>query len=190
MKDNHELKVGKKVPMMNVQMENIDGTHYSLDDEMMENGVMVVFSCNTCPFVVGNSNFEGWEKQYNSLYTLAKEKNIGFVLVNSNEAKRTNDDSKEAMIKHAKDMDYKMHYLIDTDSKLADSFGAKTTPHVFIVNNMKKLAYKGSIDNSWDSKRESLETYAITSINELSNATTLTHTSTPPRGCSIKRTVN
>ncbi len=187
MKGDDGLKIGKKIPMMNVKMVGIDDQEYSLQGLMEETGLVVVFSCNTCPFVVGNDSFEGWEKQYNELYKKAKNAGLGFVLINSNEAKRDGDDSLEKMKEHAKEMGYKMNYLVDADSKLADAFGAKTTPHVFVINKLGKLAYKGSIDNSWDSKRTEDRPYLSEVIEALKNSTELRDEMTQPRGCSIKR---
>lgn len=187
MKGDDGLKIGKKIPMMNAKMVGIDDQEYSLQGLMEETGLVVVFSCNTCPFVVGNDSFEGWEKQYNELYKKAKNAGLGFVLINSNEAKRDGDDSLEKMKEHAKEMGYKMNYLVDADSKLADAFGAKTTPHVFVINKLGKLAYKGSIDNSWDSKRTEDRPYLSEVIEALKNSTELKDEMTQPRGCSIKR---
>ena len=83
-------------------MKNANGDPSNIRLESKEKGVIVVFSCNTCPFVVGSSYFPGWENQYNALYTLAQNNDIGFVLINSNEAKRDGVDSFEEMTKHAK----------------------------------------------------------------------------------------
>lgn len=188
MSSGDDLKIGKTMPLSEVKMTGVDGTESNLSSHIDENGVVVIFSCNTCPFVVGNDGFEGWEKQYNTLYRIAKERKIGFVLVNSNEAKRDGDDSLDEMIKHAKAESYLMPYLVDKDSKLANAFGAKTTPHVFVFNKKKELTYKGSIDNIWDSKRVETIPYLENAMSALIDKTELTENSTPPRGCSIKRT--
>lgn len=182
-----ELKFGKKVPLTDKQLKNIDNTSVSLDDLKKENGLIVIFSCNTCPFVVGNEDFEGWEKQYNDIYNKAQEKGLGLVLINSNEGKRSGDDSFEEMVKHAKDAGYKMPYVVDENSELANAYGAKTTPHVFVINSKNELVYKGSIDNLWDTKRTELEPYLYNVIDHLSDQKELKSNDTPPRGCSIKR---
>ena len=74
-------------------MKAVSGQDFSLEDLVMENGMLVIFSCNTCPFVVGNQSMEGWQGRYNEIYDLCKRNRIGMVLVNSNEAKRANVDS-------------------------------------------------------------------------------------------------
>jgi len=74
-----KMEVGSKLPMSDTQFKNIDGKDLTLQSEALENGLLVVFSCNTCPFVVGRKDFEGWEKQYNTLYDLSKTNKIGMV---------------------------------------------------------------------------------------------------------------
>ncbi len=109
------------------------------------------------------------------------------MLVNSNAAKHEGVDSMEKMKERAEAQGYQMNYLMDVDSKVADAFGAKTTPHIFVVDAEAKLVMRGSIDNSWDSDREGLETYALDAINFLTEGTELPNTTPVPRGCSIKR---
>lgn len=187
MKKDKELKIGKKVPAMDIPLSGTDGNSYSISDFQGDKGMLVVFSCNTCPFVVGNDNFEGWEKQYNDLYEKAKSEGIGFVLINSNAAKHDGDDSMAKMKERAEAQGYKMSYLMDENSSVADAFGAKTTPHMFVIDAEGKLVMRGSIDNSWDNSRTELETYAMNAISHLASGTTLSETTPAPRGCSIKR---
>ena len=186
-KKEKELKIGKKVPAMEIKMSATDGESYSISDFQGEKGTMIVFSCNTCPFVVGNDSFDGWEKQYNDLYKKAQEANVGFVLINSNAAKHEGDDSMDKMKEHAAAQGYEMSYLMDANSAVADAFGAKTTPHLFVIDQEGKLVMRGSIDNSWDSDRAELETYALNAIEFLTKGTKLSENTPAPRGCSIKR---
>lgn len=70
----NELNPGDKAPSADLKMTNIDGQDWSLVDLAGENGVLVMFSCNTCPFVVGREGkSEGWEGRYNDVATLARE---------------------------------------------------------------------------------------------------------------------
>jgi len=185
--EDEGLKIGKELPLAERVMPSIDGTESNLKSIAGENGLIVVFSCNTCPFVVGNEDFAGWERQYNDLYAQATVKNIGFVLVNANEGKRDGVDSMEKMIEHAATAGYKMPYVIDAQNELADALGAKTTPHVYAFDKELRLVYKGSIDNTWDSKREADANYLSEVIVYLGGGMKLKTHSTPPRGCSIKR---
>ena len=182
-----QLKLKDKAVLSDVKMQNTQGESISLNDAKKEKGLIVVFSCNTCPFVVGTPDFPGWERQYNDLYALATKNNIGFVVVNSNEGKRANVDSFEEMVKHAQEKGYQMPYLMDEKSQLANAFGAKTTPHVFFFNGDMSLIYMGSIDNIWDNKRTSDIPYLPNAIQALSEGKKLKPNSTPPKGCSIKR---
>lgn len=187
---NEEMKtlvIGQPVPMMDHKLEMTDGKSTDLASLGGEKGLLVVFSCNTCPFVVGSENFEGWEKQYNDLNKFAIQHGYKMVLVNSNEAKRGDDDSPQAMQKRAREKEYSMPYVIDKNSQLADAFGARTTPHVFLLNNKTELVYMGAIDNKVDGKRSSDENYLKNAIEAASKGKEIELTSTPPRGCSIKR---
>ena len=89
----NSLKIGKKAPMTNYEMKNVSGEDYSLEKLAFENGILVIFSCNSCPFVVGNKEMEGWQGRYNEIHDLCKRNKIGMALVNSNESKRTGADS-------------------------------------------------------------------------------------------------
>ena len=61
----NELAIGDKAPSADMKMTNIDGQQWSLVDIAGENGTLVIFSCNTCPFVVGREGrTEGWEGRY------------------------------------------------------------------------------------------------------------------------------
>lgn len=180
-----QLKIGDTAPLFDRKMDGV-GELLSLNDVKETNGTLVIFSCNTCPFVVGmKEGFQGWEKDYNSINKLATEKGFGVVLVNSNEAKRSDDDSMDEMARRAEEQAYSMPYLLDKNSELADAFGAKTTPHIYLFDKDNKLIYTGSIDNSWDPKRKEDIPYLTNALNEAS--TKIKVKESEPRGCSIKR---
>jgi thioredoxin-related protein len=183
------LKIGKVAPLTAREMPNIDNSMHTLEKLKMKKGLLVVFSCNTCPFVVGSSNFAGWEKQYNEIHSMSSKAEIGMVLVNSNEGKRADADSFEAMQKHAKEIGYTMPYLLDNNSELADAFGAKSTPHVYLLDKDLKLVYKGAIDNSWDPKRTEEENNLKNAIANVSKDEIVKVNTTVAVGCSIKRVI-
>ena len=70
---------------------------------------------------------------------------------------------------------------------MADAFGAKTTPHVYLFDKNMKLVYVGSIDNTWDTKRTEELTYLKNSLETLLKGEKIKEKETTPRGCSIKR---
>ncbi|MDH4472044.1 MAG: redoxin family protein [Fluviicola sp.] len=185
--DKAGLKIGDKLPMADSDMNGVDGSAHTLYKLMGKKGLVVVFSCNTCPFVVGSESFAGWEVQYNTLHQLAKDAGIGFVLVNSNAAKRGGDDSMEAMITRSGEKAYTMPYLVDENAALADAFGAKTTPHVYFFNENSELIYQGAIDNTVDGKRKEDKNYLQQAMSDHVAGKKVSENTTPPRGCSIKR---
>jgi len=187
---NAQLKLGAIPVMLDDQLQSTMGETTSLNDAKKANGILVVFSCNTCPFVVGTEDFPGWERQYNTLYDLAESLNIGMILVNSNEAKRTGVDSYEEMLKHSQAQHYKMPYLVDVNSKMANIFGAKTTPHAFLLNATMELVYMGSIDNIWDKQRKEDVSYLVNAMQQLAAQKKIKMDSTAPKGCGIKRITN
>ena len=182
--------IGQVAPMTTLEMANIDNSMQTLEKLKKTKGLLVIFSCNTCPFVVGSSDFAGWEKQYNKIHEIAKKAEIGMVLINSNEGKRADEDSFEAMQKHAKEIGYTMSYLLDKNAALADAFGANRTPHVYLLDKDLKLVYKGSIDNSWDPKRTEENNNLLNAIANVSSNEVVKVSSTVAVGCSIKRVKN
>ncbi len=171
-------------------LENACGQPTNIKNETKTNGVIVVFSCNTCPFVVGSPNFPGWEEQYEGLKDLAEQNEIGLVLINSNEAKRDGVDSFEEMKKHAKNKGYSMPYLLDKNAGLANLLKAKTTPHIYFFDGASRLIYTGSIDNIWDGKRKKDVPYLKNAIDNHVNHKKIKPSETPAKGCSIKRIKN
>ena len=187
---NAQMKIGDKALMLDDQLQSTKGETTSLSDSKKENGLLVIFSCNTCPFVVGTEDFPGWERQYNTLFDLADSLNIGMILVNSNEGKRQGADSYDEMLKHAEEQQYKMSYLVDVNSNMANIFGAKTTPHVFLLNANMELVYMGSIDNIWDKERKADVPYLTNALKELASHKKIKTSITAPKGCGIKRITN
>ncbi len=180
--DASGIKIGDAIPMASVKMESTKKDQVTLNDIKGENGLLVVFSCNTCPFVLA------WEDRYNETFAIAKRNKIGMVLVNSNEAKRSGDDSMAAMIAHAREQGYKMPYVVDANHQLADAFGAKTTPHVFLFNKDGKLAYTGAIDDNGKDKSAVKEAYLAKALAELgAGQLSCKVAETKALGCSIKR---
>lgn len=178
-----EIAIGDQMPMMAYDMVDVSGAEHTLRGLHQENGLLVIFSCNTCPFVLQ------WEDRYNELYDLCKKNNIGMVLVNSNEAKRETDDSMAKMKEKAKAEGYKMPYVLDEDHVVADAFGARTTPHVFLFNRDANLAYRGAIDNNSENKSEVTESYLKDAINAMVAGKQITPDVTKAIGCSIKRNI-
>ena len=183
-----ELAIGAKAPIADVLMMNVNGTQMSLNTAAGPNGLLVVFSCNTCPFVVGNGEkSDGWEGRYNETAIFAKENGVSMVLVNSNEAKRDNHDSMDAMKAHAKGNNYGMPYLLDANHQLADAFGALKTPHVYLFDGDMNLVYRGSIDDNVSDAEAVSERYVQDAITAVAKGKPVGVAKTKAIGCSIKR---
>ncbi len=178
-----KLEIGDKAVLTDVKMEDISGVKISLDEAKKENGILVLFSCNTCPFVMK------WESRYPDLKAWADKHNVGMVVLNSNHQKHEGDESMEAMKKHGKEKGYNFYYLLDDESAVANAFGGQTTPHAFLFNNKMELAYKGAIDDSYKSANDVKQPYLKDAISNISNGKEVAVSETKPVGCSIKRKI-
>lgn len=176
-----KLEIGDKAMHTDVKMLDVSGEKVSLDDVKKDNGVLVVFSSNTCPFV------KKWEGRYNDLKAYAESNNVGMIVLNSNCQKRDGDDSYKAMQEKAENMGYDFHYVVDKGSKLANSFGGQTTPHAFLFDSNYELVYKGAIDDNYDSANEVKKAYVKAAVKNIANNEDVAIAETKPVGCSIKR---
>lgn len=180
----NNLAIGDKPVISEAKMDDVSGAKISLADIKQENGLLVLFSSNTCPFVLQ------WEDRYPEIKALADKNKVGMVVLNSNHTKRDNDDSFEAMKKHAKEKGYNFYYALDDQSAVANAFGGQTTPHAFLFNSKMELVYKGAIDDSYKSAKEVKQPYLKDAITSLSGGKKIAVAETKPVGCSIKRKVN
>ena len=178
------LGIGEKAFHTDVKMESVSGTPASLNDLKLANGLALIFSSNTCPFVIA------WESRYNEIYTLGKSKGIGLAVVNSNHQNREGIDSMEAMKKHAAEKGYQFPYLVDHESLLANALGGQTTPHVFLFDKNFKLVYKGAIDDNYKEASAVKNHYLKEAIESLATGKPVAISETKPVGCSIKRKLN
>ena len=175
-----ELELGATLPFPEVKMADISGKDISLNDAKGENGLLVIFSCNTCPWVIE------WEDRYVSLATEFKPQGLGVIAINSNERQFESVDSMEEMQKHAKDLGYNFYYTMDSGSKLAREFGATRTPHIYLFNKNDKLVYRGAIDDNSRYPDQVEETYLADAINNMLAGKTVDPALTKALGCSIK----
>jgi len=187
--DIESLAIGAKAPKAKMKMNSTTGDMYSLDDLKKGNGLLVMFSCNTCPFVGGSDRgTEGWEGRYNDLHKACSARSIGMVMINSNEAKRDKGDSMEDMIAHAIEAGIQeIPYVIDLKHSVADAFGAKTTPHTFLFNADMELVYKGAIDDNVDNAADVEQKWLNDAIVNCSMRKLIEPNTTKAIGCSIKR---
>jgi len=179
-----ELKIGSEMPLAEVKMTDVGGKNVSLKDAMGENGLLVVFSCNTCPWV------NAWEDRYISVSKLSQKKGVGMIAINSNEGSRENGDGMDDMQARAKKAKYDFYYTVDEGSKLASAFGASLTPHIYLFNNKGTLVYRGAIDDNARRPKKVENPWLMDAINAMVAGDKINTTSTKALGCSIKYTTN
>ena len=182
--DIQQLPLGSTLPLGDVQMEDISGRNLSLNEVKGDNGLLVIFSCNTCPWVIK------WEDRYPVVQELATVNDIGIILLNPNEDYRDKGDGMEDMILHAEKAGYNLPYVLDKNHRLADAFGASRTPHVYLFNAEDKLVYVGAIDDNANSAADVEVFYVEDAIEQLSAGQAITRSSTKSIGCTIKRLSN
>lgn len=140
--DMRSIAIGTSLPSGTVKMKDVTGKEVSLNDAKRENGLLVMFSCNTCPYVIKN------QARTKEICNYARSNGLGVVLVNSNDGSRDGGDSYEAMKQYAKKQGYDWVYAVDEKSQIANAFGANRTPEVYVFDKNDKLVYKGAIDDS------------------------------------------
>ena len=175
------LTIGSTMPKADLKMQDISGKEIAMKDVKKDNGVLVMFSCNTCPFVMMN------QERTAEICSYAESKNVGVVILNSNEANRGNVDSYEEMKSYAKDQNYKWSYLVDDKNEMADAFGANRTPECFLFDNNLKLVYHGAIDNNPSDASNVTRKHLQIAIDETVDGKEVTMKETKSVGCGIKR---
>lgn len=175
-----ELALNKPMPEATYKMKDVSGKEVALNDAKTDKGLLVIFSCNTCPYVKLS---ETRIKEYSD-YCLAN--GIGCIIVNSNEAQRSEEDSFDAMVKYHQAQSLKCYYTVDASSKLANAFGATRTPQCFLFNG-KGLVYKGAIDDNVKDPAAVKAPYLKDALAAVAKGAVPSTQETKSIGCTIKR---
>ena len=175
------LPIGSLLPKGDTRLKDISGKEISLKDVKNENGLLVMFSCNTCPYVIKN------QERTKAIAAYAQKMNIGVILLNSNEGNRDGGDSYEAMQQYAKEQQYTFHYAVDRDNVLADAFGANRTPECYLFDKELKLVYHGAIDNNPGDGDNVSRKHLQIAVDELAAGKDIAIKETRSVGCGIKR---
>ena len=175
------LPIGSPMPKGNVKMKDVSGKLVSLNDVKTENGLLVMFSCNTCPYVVKN---QGRTKE---IFGYLQEKQIGGIILNSNEGARSAEDSYKSMQNYASAQDYKWLYVLDSNNELADAFGANRTPECYLFNKEGMLVYHGAIDDNPADDSKVKRSHLKEAINEMIIGKDVSVKESKSVGCGIKR---
>ena len=175
------LALGSSIPKAEIRMKDVSGKLISLSDVRTPKGLLVMFSCNTCPYVEKN------QARTRAIGSLAQEKGIGFIVLNSNEGSRDQDDSYKDMQQYARAQQYAWPYTIDSKNELADAFGASRTPECYLFDSDGKLVYQGAIDDNPADQSKIRRKHLELAINEMLEGKEVTVKKSRSVGCSIKR---
>ena len=175
-----ELPLNAAVPQADYKMKDVSGKSVSLNEIKTAKGLLVIFSCNTCPYVKLS---ESRIKEYSDF---CQANGIGCALINSNEAQRNEDDSFDEMSKYYNSQKLKCIYAVDEKSQLANAFGASRTPQCFLFSP-KGLIYKGAIDDNVKDPAAVKAPYLKEALAALIKNETPKTQETKSIGCTIKR---
>lgn len=174
------VRIGGTAPLPDLKMLSVDGKHVSLADVRGKKGLLVVFTCNACPYV------RAWEER---IVTLGNEyigHGVGVIAVNANDPGRVPEDGFEAMKTRAKERGMKYPYAVDGMSDLARAFGATRTPEAFLFGADGKLAYHGTIDDNAQAPNQVTEQYLKNALAAVVSGQPVPVPETKSMGCSIK----
>lgn len=176
------LKAGDTAP--DFKLKNVDGKDVSFASFPKAKGYIVVFTCNTCPYAVA------YEQRIIDLDNKFRPQGYPVIAINPNDPEAQPDDTFAKMQDLAKQKKYPFPYLFDAGQKVTDQFGAKRTPHIFIVSKTAKgnvVEYVGAIDNDPEGTKTEKVKYAEDVIAALKNNQKPAITQTKEIGCTVKR---
>jgi peroxiredoxin len=160
-------------------LPGVDGQNHSLDSYADGEALVLVQSCNHCPYV------QAWEDRLSALARDYADRGVRVVAVNSNDADNYPEDSFDEMRKRASARGFAFDYLYDEPQEIARELGAERTPEVFLYDRDRRLRYHGAIDDNRDETavtqnhlRDALDAVLADEEPPL--------TETPPVGCTVK----
>jgi len=177
----NSLKIGSDAPMLDHSVEDVNNRSITLSQIAESNGLLVIFSCNTCPWV------SRWEDRMKSISNTARINNVGMIALNPNERIRERGESISDMKRRSTKQTYNFIYAMDKDHEIADAFGATKTPEVFLFDGAMKLVYKGSIDDNPNNSSSVKNNYLQDAIQAMAEGSAIINSRTKLQGCSIKR---
>jgi peroxiredoxin len=171
------LKIGSSAPAFNLQAT--DGNIYSLDSFTHKNALVIIFSCNHCPYV------QAYEERIKEIQKEYSEK-LQIVAISSNEDQNYPEDSFEKMIERSVSRKFNFIYLHDDTQSVARAYGATHTPEVFLFDEKRKLVFHGKIDDNWKEPENAKSRYLRSAIEELLAGKEISVPETFTIGCTIK----
>jgi len=165
------IKVGEKAP--DFEAKGVDGKNYSLKSTSDAKVTVICFTCNHCPVAVA------YEDRFIEFANKYKEKGVQFVAIN------VNPESEMDMKQRAEEKGFPFAYCKDESGKSARAFGARVTPHIFVLNQKRELAYVGAFDDNLDDSKVK-EHYVTDAIDAILAGKPVAKATTRPVGCSIR----
>jgi len=166
-----ELEIGAHAPEFK-SLPGVDGKEYSLGEMKDAKVVVVCFTCNNCPVSVAyEDRFVEFSKQYGN-------KGVKFVAINAN--RRSEDIA--AMKTRAEEKGFNFPYVFDKTGKLATEYGARVTPHVFVLDQSRNVAYVGAFD---DDQNKPSKKYVADAVDALLAGKKVEQTKSKAFGCGI-----
>jgi peroxiredoxin len=160
-------------------LPGVDGRNHSLEEYADAAVLVLVQSCNHCPYVLA------WEGRINDLQRTYADRGVRIVAVSSNDAEAYPADSFEAMKEHARDAGYVFDYLYDESQEVARALGSERTPEAFVYDADRRLVYHGAVDDNRDETAVTTH-YLRDAIEAALAGETPAITDTPPVGCTVK----
>lgn len=177
--DKIPMTTGALAPDFN-NLPGVDGKTHSLSDYKAAQGLVVVFSCNHCPYV------QAYEDRLIALQKEFASQGIQFIAINSNDDENYPDDSFENMIKRAQEKKFNFPYLRDATQDVAKAFKASHTPHLFVFDQKRTLVYTGKIDDNWQNPDQVKVQYLKEALVALIQGQKPKESATFAIGCTIK----
>lgn len=168
----------------NFSLKNIDGKMVSLTDYADEEGVIVIFTCNHCPYA------KAYEQRIIALDQAYADKGFPVVAINPNDPNRVPEDAFPKMQERAAEKGYTFPYLVDETQEIARAYGATKTPHVYLLkaedNGTFTVHYIGAIDDSPMDADAVDKTYLEDAIAAVKAGESPSPSETKAIGCTIK----
>ena len=172
------IPLGTQMPEFTVK--DPAGKSYKGNDLYDPKGLLVVFTCNHCPYALAI-----WPRLIR-LAKHAKALGVNTAAINPNINPNYPDDAPDKMIVKIKEWGIDFPYLVDETQKVADSFKAQCTPDLYLFNQDKKLVYHGRFDDNWQDEKKVMKEELKEAIDNMVNDRPITPNQKPSLGCSIK----
>jgi peroxiredoxin len=172
------LEMGAKAP--DFSLKATDGKTYSLKSFEKAKFLVLFFTCNHCPYVIGSDEITRKSAEK------FMPKGCAFVAINSNSKNTYPEDSFENMVKRMQEHHFPWIYLYDATQEVAKAYGALRTPHFFIFDEKRDLIYTGrGIDNPKDPSKMSVNNLDL-ALQEAVEGNPISIPVTNPIGCNVK----